>query len=235
MTAWRVMSCNPDGSPLCKHPLAGLQPVSACALTEGASGAIQGKKSMRRSLPRRRPGLEWPDWEGVKSTRIYRSCSIPQRVLPGLRAGAQLSYEAITGNYRRLSFPRSLPLSPPTKVGAHPGRPPTPSIDVRSTISGVTGMGPKSRSSTVHLPFRHRSSAVHPPGENVAKTAAMASKGAGYLSPTPSATTIFRTYPHPCSPCYNGLLDRNSAPPEKIPVSVENRPTGGRQKAGTVL
>jgi len=38
-------------------PLAGLRSRSALALTEGASGAIRGKKAMRAML-------EWPDWEG---------------------------------------------------------------------------------------------------------------------------------------------------------------------------
>lgn len=38
-------------------PLAGLRSRSALALTEGASGAIRGKKAMRAML-------EWPDWGG---------------------------------------------------------------------------------------------------------------------------------------------------------------------------
>jgi hypothetical protein len=38
-------------------PCGASQPVSAYALTEGASGAIRGKKAMRAML-------EWPDWEG---------------------------------------------------------------------------------------------------------------------------------------------------------------------------
>jgi hypothetical protein len=48
-------------------PLAGLRSRSALALTEGASGAIRGKKAMRAML-------EWPDWEGGE---IEQGLSIP--------------------------------------------------------------------------------------------------------------------------------------------------------------
>ena len=70
-------------------PCGASQPVSAYALTEGASGAIRGKKAMRAML-------EWPDWDGGEIDPGLSIPLNPSPVLPGFNPGPRLATQAIS-------------------------------------------------------------------------------------------------------------------------------------------
>jgi hypothetical protein len=94
--------------------------------------------------------------EGVRPSRIYRSLSIPQRVLPGLDPGPSFLATPPRVTIGDRVFPRSLPLSPRRKSGPISGRSPASPIGVRFTLSGRD-------QNPVHPPFIYRSDIVHLP------------------------------------------------------------------------